>query len=152
MSLSFLKETARQIDLEAAVQWLSGHIDVVPKTEKKFLIDIGLANTAVDLATQRHAGRIEEVYFPTGKVRIQRGKDLTKTRCIIGTGGVFAYGSELHRILGAACYDQNSPESLRPEKADFFVDARYILFAIGLLAENSPAKALRIMKRHLKKV
>jgi uncharacterized protein (TIGR01319 family) len=150
--IAFSKNNLHPLDLEAAVQRLSRHVSAIPRSDMEFLIDIGLASTAVDIATQRHAGIIEIVYFPAGKIRIQRGKDLTHTGCIIGTGGVFAYGREPQQILAAACYDPNSPESLRPLKSDFFVDERYIMFAIGLLAELAPAKALRVIKRHLKKV
>jgi hypothetical protein len=42
--------------------------------------------------------------------------------------------------------------SLRPMDREFFVDDCDILFAIGLLAEVSQAKALRIMKRYLRKM
>jgi len=150
--MAFSKEVSSEIDLEETLQWLSTHTGFVPVSEKEFLVDIGLASTAADIATQRHAGRIEDVYFPSGKVRIQRGKDLTRTECVIGTGGVFAYGRESRRILQRACFDPKSPESLRPLEPVFFVDESYILFAIGLLAETSPSKALRVMKRHLKKV
>jgi hypothetical protein len=35
---------------------------------------------------------------------------------------------------------------------DFFVDDRYMLFAVGLLTEVCPTVALKIMKRHLRRV
>jgi uncharacterized protein (TIGR01319 family) len=150
--MAFSTTVSPQLDLETAVQYLSNNIDAVPQSEEELLIDIGLASTAVDIATQRHAGKIEDVYFPTGKVRIQHGKDLMKTKCVIGTGGIFAYGREQHRVLEAACYSRSSPESLRPVAPEFFIDERYILFAVGLLAEESRVEALRIMKKYLKKV
>ena len=150
--LAFSERASGQINMEAAVQYLSKNIGAVPQREEEFLIDISLASTAVDIATQRHAGRIEDVYFPTGKVRIQHGKDLREIKCVIGTGGIFAYGREPHRVLEAGCYNRSSPESLRPIDPEFFIDESYILFAVGLLAEVSPSKALRIMKRYLKKV
>jgi len=140
------------LDLEARIEYLSSHIGVVPQSEEDFLLDLGLARTAVDLATQRHAGRIEEVYFPMGKARIQYGKDLTKIRHVIGTGGIFAYGREPYRVLQVACYDRSSPESLRPIAPEFLLDERYILYAAGLLAEVSPVEALKILKKHLRAV
>jgi len=124
----------------------------VPKSKEGSLIDIGLASAAVDIATRRHAGKIEEIYFPMGKVWIQHGKDLLQTKCVVGTGGIFAYGEEPLCILRGACYDHSSPESLRPTDPEFFVDERYILYAVGLLAEVTPVKALKIMKKYLRKV
>ena len=149
---AFSDRVSGQINVEAAVQHLSNHIGAVPQSEEEFLIDMSLASAAVDIATRRHAGRIEDVYFPTGKVRIQHGKDLMNIKSVIGTGGIFAYGKEPHRVLEAGCYHRGNPESLRPLDPEFFIDECYILFAVGLLAEVAPAKALRMMKRYLRKV
>jgi hypothetical protein len=41
---------------------------------------------------------------------------------------------------------------LKPKSPEFFVDRNYVLFAIGLLAEKAPEKALRIGKKYLQKV
>jgi uncharacterized protein (TIGR01319 family) len=141
-----------QIDLERAVHHLSRNIGAIPQREEEAMVDVGLASAAVDIATRRHAGVIEEMYFPTGRVRIQHGKDLMNTKSIIGTGGIFAYGREPRRVLESASYDRNNPESLRPVAPEFFIDESYILFAVGLLAEAFPLEALRIMKKHLRKV
>jgi hypothetical protein len=71
---------------------------------------------------------------------------------VVGTGGIFAFGREPRWILKAACFDEKAPESLRPVAPDFFIDTCYILYATGLLAEIAPFKALKIIKRHLKKL
>jgi uncharacterized protein (TIGR01319 family) len=141
-----------RVSLETAVQHLSDDTAAVPRSEEDFLVDIALAGTAVDIATRRHAGRIKDVYFPTGKVRIQQGKDLMKITNVIGTGGIFAYGQEPRRVLQAACWHRDSPESLRPLAPEFLIDEKYILFAVGLLAQSSPKEALRIIKKHLRKL
>jgi len=138
--------------LEKAVQYLSDHVDTVPVSREEYLIDVGLASTAVEIATIRHAGKIKEIYYPSGKVRVQYGKDLTGIKCVIGTGGIFASGQEPRRILQSACFDEKNPDSLRPMDPDFFVDECYILYAIGLLAEEFPLKALKIIKKHLRKL
>jgi uncharacterized protein (TIGR01319 family) len=124
----------------------------VPLNDQEYMVDIGLATAAVDLAMKRHAGTIEEMYLPSGKVLVQRGKDLREVKCVIGTGGIFAYGRLPGWILNAACFNESRPESLRPVQPETFIDDRYIMFAIGLLAEKYPGKALRIMKKSLKKV
>jgi len=137
--------------LEKSVELLTRDVNKVPQNDEDFLIDIGLASAAVDIATRRHAGTFEEVYYPAGKVRIQYGKDLTGVKTIIGTGGIFAYGRNPGNILKSACFNLRYPESLRPLEPDFFVDEFYILYAVGLLAEDSPLQALRIMKKYLRK-
>jgi len=138
--------------LHKMAESLFEHVDHVPENETEFLFDTGLASAAVDHATRRHAGSVEEVYYPSGPVRIQRGKDLTEVACVVGTGGVFAFGRNQRRILESACFDVRFPESLRPTAPECYVDEQYILYALGLLSEFAPLKALRIVKKHLKTV
>ena len=141
----------QQPDLSAAVEFLSVNIGTIPRNEVESCIDIGLASTAVDIATQRHAGSVEEVYFPTGKVWIQYGKDLTNIRCVIGTGGIFAYGEDPLCVIKAAGFNHSHPESLRPVEPEFYIDQQYILYAVGLLSQVAPVEVLKIMKKNLKR-
>lgn len=146
------REGLHSLDLLEVTELLSRCTGKVPVDDRDHQVDVGLATAALDVAMKRHAGTIEEIYLPSGKVMIQRGKDLKDIKCIIGTGGIFAYGRLPGWILSAGCYDDVRPESLRPLQPDMFIDERYIMFAIGLLAEEHPGKALRIMKKSLKKV
>lgn len=141
-----------QIDIDAMVNRLSSQVGSVPENYLDYCVDAALSCAAVETAMKRHCGRTEEVFFPTGKVKIQHGKDLTGIKNLVGTGGVFAYGREQRRILESGCYDRTSPESLRPQKPELLVDECYILFAIGLLSSTFPTAALRIMKKHLKRI
>jgi len=138
--------------MQRMVENLSEHVNHIPENDVDRLLDAGLASTAVDIASRRHAGTIEEAFFPSGTVRIQRGKDLTEVTSVVGTGGIFAYSDLRLQILRSACFDLGFPESLRPESPDCFVDEAYILYAIGLLAEFAPLKAIRVFKNHIKKV
>ena len=146
------REGLHSLNLLEVTELLSRCTGKVPVDDRDHQVDVGLATAAVDVAMKRHAGTIEEIYLPSGKVLIQRGKDLKDIKCIIGTGGIFAYGRLPGWILSAGCYDEVRPESLRPLQPDMFIDERYIMFAIGLLAEEHPGKALRIMKKSLRKV
>ena len=84
-----------------------------------------------------------------GPVQLLHGKDLSAVATVIGTGGVFAYGRHPRRMLEAACYSPESPTSLRPRDPALLIDRRYILFAIGLLAQIAPRAAANVMRRHL---
>lgn len=139
------------INLETYTNYLSEHVGHVPRTEEETRIDMALAGTAVEIAVGRHAGKIEELYFPTGKVNVQYGKDLTGFKRIVGTGGILVHGPDPRRILEFARFHPSRPRSLRPQTPEFFVDSDYILFAGGLLSEIDPVKALRIMKKYLRK-
>jgi uncharacterized protein (TIGR01319 family) len=150
--LALFNGSPLRIDLEASTEYLSSHVGFLPQNPEQSLVDIALANTAVDIATRRHAGKIEEVYFPVGRAWVQQGKDLSRIRYIIGTGGILAYGKDPLRVIQAAVYNPQSPESLRPTNPEFWIDKRYILFAIGLLSPTEPQKALKVMKKYLTRV
>jgi len=49
-------------------------------------------------------------------------------------------------------FDETEPEVLRPSKADFFIDKKYVLSAMGLLSEKYPEIAIKIMKRELEMI
>ena len=116
------------IDLEKATEELCAQTDKVPETETESLLDIALARTAVSIATERHAGIIESLYTPSGQLNIQRGKDLAEVKHVVGTGGIFAYGSEPQWILEGTRYDENNPCSLKPRSPEFLIDKDYILY------------------------
>ena len=45
---------------------------------------------------------------------------------------------------------QENPFSLKPKDPDFFIDEQYILYAIGLLGQVEPEKALTLASKYLK--
>ncbi len=118
------------------------------KDFKKF--DFGLASLAVRNAVYRHVGRLETHYTPFGATYLQTGKDLTGLRKIIGTGGSIIHCEQVEDVLGQALFDSIEPTVLRPMRSDYYIDDKYILAAMGLLAEYYPDKALNIMKNEIK--
>jgi uncharacterized protein (TIGR01319 family) len=122
----------------------------IPRDQRELSIDAELAQIAVQTAFERHIGRIEIIYGPMGEMMIQIGKDLSQVTKVIGTGGPIAFSSCPGKILSGVIADSDDVGLLKPRKADFYVDEKYIMFAIGLLAQSEPKKALRIMKKYLK--
>jgi len=131
---------------------LSSNVGYIPQTKEDFLLDNGLARTAIDIAVGRHAGRYKETWTPEGTVLMQYGKDLTSINTLIGTGGIFAYGRVPELVLQAGCYSSADPISLRPKGPTLFIDRSYIVYAIGLLSEIVPDKAIRLAKKYLCKI
>jgi uncharacterized protein (TIGR01319 family) len=124
----------------------------IPGNQRELLIDAELARIAVQTAFERHVGRIEVVYGPMGEMQTQVGKDLSQLTKVIGTGGPIAFSSCPEKILNRIIADSEDVGLLKPKKAEFYIDEKYIMFAIGLLAQSEPKKALRIMKKYLKPV
>lgn len=131
------------------VEYLSQHTAFLPDDDESRRLDFALASLAVEAAVRRHAGSVEEVYTPAGRMYAQTGKDLTNVRLVIGTGGALLQAAEPERVAKSALYSDRDPFSLRPRAAKVLIDKRYILAAMGLLSQKYPDAALTIMKREL---
>lgn len=139
-------------ELEARVHALSADVGYVPRGDVDDAIDRVLAESAVSFAVERHAGTLKQEFTLAGDVNVQVGKDLTQVANLIGTGGIFKYGRWPGEVLASALYDPSAPWSLKPMKPAAWLDQAYLLYGIGLLAEHSPEKALRIAKKYLTRV
>ena len=84
-----------------------------------------------------------------GLTYVQEGKNLTGVEQIVVTGGSLIHTEQTKAIAAHALYNPAQPASLRPKKAGIWVDRKYILAAMGLLASHYPRTALRIMKKEL---
>jgi uncharacterized protein (TIGR01319 family) len=106
----------------------------------------------VRLATERHCGTLEPLYTGGGVVKVQRGKDLTSVPAVIGAGGPVVFSPDCERVLRAAVREDADSPSLKPAAPRLYRDARYILFAAGLLSETEPIKALHILKKNIEPI
>jgi len=136
--------------VEELVNYLKTHTDTVPNGDSELeSLDFALASMAIEEAVRRHAGTIEETYTMMGLTYVQAGKNLTKVKQIVVTGGSLIHTKRTEQIAAHALYSPAQPASLRPKAADVWVDRTYILAAMGLLSTHYPAAALRIMKKEL---
>ena len=119
----------------------------LPSNNQEFALDGLLAGVAVDVAGERHCGRIKTVMGSMGELTVQEGKDLSEVRCVIGTGGPIVFAHDPVGILKKVLFSANSSDVLRPKEFDLYIDHRYVLYAMGLLSYIEPEKALRIMKK-----
>ena len=132
------------------VEYLKEHTDTVPNGDGEMeMLDYALASMAIEEAVRRHAGTIEETYTMMGQTYVQEGKNLTKVKQIVVTGGSLIHTKRTEEIAAYALYSPAQPASLRPKAADVWVDRTYILAAMGLLSSHYPQAALRIMKKEL---
>lgn len=137
---------------EDRVNYISANIGTLSKEEKERDFDLDLSRAAVAIAMNRHVGRLETIYTISGPAQVQIGKDLTRVQPIIGTGGIFTYGSKPEYILEGASHLLGDQLLLKPRQPEYYTDSRYILFAAGLLSELDRDLALAIMRRYLQRV
>lgn len=132
------------------VDYLKNNTDKVPNGDSELeSLDFALASCAIEEAVRRHAGTISETFTMMGQTFVQEGKNLTKVKQIVVTGGSLIHTKRTEQIAAHALFDPRHPESLRPKEAGVWVDRTYILAAMGLLSSYYPQTALRIMKKEL---
>lgn len=148
---NYLHDSLKQIDIKSQCLYRHNNIKMVPQTEDEIKFDEAMAKAATKLAMTRHCGVLECVYTPMGTMFNQNGKDLTETPYVIGTGGVIIHSLNPHEILKAGNFNQEDPIHLKPVNPKFLIDKTYILSAMGLLAQEYPNIAIRIMKKFLVK-
>lgn len=129
---------------------ISEETSQVPSEAWHAAVDAQLARVAVNFAIERHVGKRERIVTREGETWVYYGKDLSETRTVIGTGGVFIYNAHVARILSPAGNDRRPYDVLRPKNPSLFVDSSYLLYAVGLLSQSSPDVAARIFKKNMK--
>ena len=132
------------------VRSMSVNVGTLPETTDQKALDFALAALAIETATIRHVGSLEEVYTSSGRAFVQTGKDLTDVETIVITGGALLNTEKQKELLSYALYSINQPQSLRPKKAKLLIDSNYILASMGLLSEYAPDAALKIIKDNLR--
>lgn len=137
-------------DVLRNIESLKTKPQILPEENERLIkLDHALAKSAVRLAVERHAGRINHVYTVSGLTFIQSGKDLGNVGEVIGTGGAVIHSKNPFDILRESLFDNTQPNVLKPKAAQFLLDKKYILMHMGLLSEKHPETALRIMKKEL---
>jgi uncharacterized protein (TIGR01319 family) len=131
---------------------LTEQTDFLPQSLGQKALDFALAALAVETATLRHAGSLEEAYTASGRVYIQTGKDLTGVDRVVMTGGALLHADNKTELAEYALYSGRYPHSLRPKQAELLVDNSYVLAAMGLLCGHAPHAALHILKSSLQVV
>jgi uncharacterized protein (TIGR01319 family) len=126
--------------------------DIIPGNSEEEAFELALAMAAVDVASQRHSGKLQEVYTTSGLAYVQTGKDLRSLEQIVLSGGALIHAGDPLKIAAAALFNKAVPASLRPLRARVWRDSKYILSAMGVLAEKEADIALRIMKRELEDI
>lgn len=128
------------------------HEGQLPQTHDEIMCHLLLSSVAVEVAVTQHAGRLEKIYTPTGEMMLQHGKDLTGVKTVIGTGGPIIFSSSPKEIIKGALFQKENPLILKPKNPQFYLDEQYLLYAVGLLSQAEPEKALSLAKKYLKQI
>lgn len=121
--------------------------DACPDPAAEQEADLAIAAAAVRIALERHAGRSKVVVSPEGRVVERSGKDLREVDLLVGSGGVLRHGGPdaVARVLLPATGDAFEGGWQLPRDPVVVVDHDYVLAAAGLLAEEHPHAAHRLL-------
>ncbi|GAB77446.1 conserved hypothetical protein [Austwickia chelonae] len=121
-------------------------LTAMPGTDRERALTRWLAERAVEAGIRRHAGTLADIYTPTGKRQVVRGKDLTAVRWVVATGGALTKVPGAADVLRAVCAGPGR-HLLPPVDAHLLVDDRYRFSALGTLARTYPDEVSRTLRR-----
>lgn len=118
----------------------------IPETDldKRFVEILTLHATIT--AMKRHAGELKHLYGPSGKKTIAEGKDLTKIKYIIGTGGALTRLPQRKTILKEIAISNKGTDLLPNTEAKILIDNHYIMASLGVMSKKYPEEALKLLK------
>lgn len=109
----------------------------LPSTEHEKQLTHWLCARAVDTGIRRHAGLVTDLYTPSGKKQIVKGKDLSAVKWVVGTGGALTRIDGGETILRSICGGPGKYLLPGPD-AHILMDRDYRFSALGTLAQVYP--------------
>lgn len=127
------------IDLAANPEWEArfSEVEALPATERAREMTRALCAFAVETGARRHAGAVTDLYTPTGRKQVVKGKDLSSVRWVVGTGGALTRIEGGEAILRRICTGAGKHLLPVPESR-ILLDRDYRFSALGTLAQAYP--------------
>jgi uncharacterized protein (TIGR01319 family) len=133
-----------QVDDAAWAESLD-ELQAIPVTERQKELTYWLCEKAVNIGVRRHAGVVTDLYTPSGKKQIVRGKDLTAVKWIVGTGGALTRLEGGEKILQKIRTGSGKYLLPKPDTA-ILMDRDYRFSALGTLAQAYPEEVSATFK------
>lgn len=120
----------------------------IPQTEEEIQLIELLTRNATNIAVDRHVGEMKDLYGPTGRVKVAEGKDLTRIRWVIGTGGALTRLKAGPTIL-SSLRKERGKKLMPPVDAEVMIDRDYIMASMGVMGQKYPEAAVRLMLKSM---
>jgi uncharacterized protein (TIGR01319 family) len=134
-------------DLEVEARRRHDDPGFLPETDLDREVDRTLAEAAVAIALERHAGKVVVRQRPWGDRYHVIGKDLRPCHLMVATGGAFRHAADAVTVVGAALDSIEGAQA--PKEPAIVIDSDYSLYATGLLARVAPDLARTLSARSL---
>ncbi|MEG1560321.1 MAG: GlmL-related ornithine degradation protein [Clostridia bacterium] len=122
----------------------------IPYTKEQLILTERLAVEAGTVALLRHAGKLRHIFSPSGRQTIAEGKDLTKIKYLIGTGGALTRLKD-REIIARKIADSNKGDSLMPKPGEIklLYDNDYIFASLGVLGTKYREAAKNLLMQSI---
>ena len=123
----------------------------IPEAPEQFKLTHGLTWYAASTALERHCGKFRYTYGSNGRVTYADGKDLTKIKYLIATGGALTRLPERAGIMDRLRGINAGGKLLYPKQEHIRVleDRWYCMASLGVLSREFPEAALLLLKQNL---
>ncbi|MFZ2960603.1 MAG: glutamate mutase L [Candidatus Ozemobacteraceae bacterium] len=127
------------LEMEEDPAWAAraDEIKALPKSERECEMTRRLCQRAVEVGARRHAGVIADIFTPSGRRQVVRGKDLSAVKWVVGTGGALTRIPGGEEILRGICRGPEKHLLPRPD-AGILLDRGYLFSALGTIAQVYP--------------
>ncbi|MBO4848392.1 MAG: glutamate mutase L [Clostridia bacterium] len=135
------------LDIDAVMEYYKP----IPETPEQFKLTQRLCLAAGLASIERHAGALRYIYTPRGRQTIAEGKDLTKLKYLVATGGALTRLPDRKRIMRRIADSNENGMMLfpKPSVLELLYDSDYIMASLGVLSKQYPEAALSLMKQSL---
>lgn len=120
-----------------SLQKRASEIKAMPETQREKELTSWLCKKAVEVGVRRHAGVIADLFTPSGKKQIIKGKDLSAIKWLVGTGGALTKVEGGEKILASVCTGPGKSLLPKPD-TKIFLDKNYLFSALGTIALEFP--------------
>lgn len=126
----------------------SKRLKPLPETAEEIALSRELAAFAVRTALLRHCGRWRHYYGSSGRITRVEGRDLTRVRWVIGTGGALTRLPNGLELLSSSL--EGPQDYLLPRgNPAFFLDRNYIMASLGALVRDYRAGAWKLLQESI---
>lgn len=146
---NIVKQIGKEIlekELNLDIDNLMQTYKAVPKNADEIKFVERLTKEAVLRGVERHAGKIRNVYGPSGRSSLAEGKDLSEVKYIIGTGGALTRLPNRVSIIETIAKHNHTGLLLFPTaQAKILIDNHYNMASLGVLSKVYKEAAFKLM-------
>lgn len=144
-----MAQLSRELGMDVTA--LFEHYRPIPDTPEQFRLTELLSWYAASMALERHCGKLRHTYGANGRVTYADGKDLTKIKYLVATGGALTRLPGRQAIMERLRRINGSGKLLYPkaDKISLLEDRWYCMASLGVLSRTFPEAAVCLLRQNL---